>query len=1474
MPETSGMASEMRKAGEGARKAFHEGFGSGNDADRLGASFANKFAQSFAARFKTADLGLVGSAVDKLSEQVDANLASKLKSQLPAAYNAATEAANRYGAAQSALAQHEAKMADLTDQKTRATTEWRQAQEAAVEVSQRHQQALQASNYDSETENRLLAEARPLLEAEHAAREHLEAIGRQEVITQRQRIPLIEQANSEHAKAAAAQENLTEKTHAYNDASAGAFSMSNMFAGALGGAVVLGIQGVVGGMEHLAELGAHIFEDAIQGAGQLAKELIDVGEQYQHLNISITEFSGASGEALDRLQASAATVFNGLDVAGKDTGQTLATFNTRLGLSGTALEQLTTHVERLEGRFKDLRGADLATAFSAIGVDGTNALNVLASWVQSARNAGESTGTLVRQLAQVGDTLRPELSGLTPEQLGSWIAQITEKVPNATQVITGLSTAEKVFAEKHLDFASGLKEAAKEINAAGSEADKEDLAEHLFGTRKWAGALDAVRMYLDVVRQGPDAVAGNVDALTQFEDATADLENKIEEFKHHLEGSFAPLAKDAKDAVEHGLNIVSNWFDHNHDRIITDVEKWGNAFIDTLPVIRDFASGAVAMLGPFIDTILKPMAVLAMQTAGAFEIATGHFGQGWDLLKSSQDVLTHDYGKDFQNFSDKIDGIKLDTDKMKQNFDGMLDSSRDMPEWVGSGIMPPSMMPANMPPSAGPSNPDAFQPHWSTGQNAPQLPASGPASNPLLPSTTLPSPGAPGGGPPLGLPSGYSASSGGVDWNALAQLESSGNWSDNTGNGFYGGLQFQQSSWVAAGGLQYAPRADEAQPWQQVAVAQRLLAMQGPGAWPKSSHDHPEIFGGAKYAATGGESTGNGMLAKMLGNAGFGPKGKDTVLSYYAPGEFVWDAETVDKYGPLIKALHGGGRYFDKGGGLNTQGAQTDTIAIAQAVSQAFGITDIGMYRGADGYNEHSSGEAADVMVGTDNPIGNAVKDYALQYASQFGVEYAIWQNKLWYPDGHSENYGADPNDVTQSHRNHVHIRTAGGGFPQGGGPGADFGAGLPKSGSTSATPAPAAMGLGSGGFGNGSVGGFGFTAFGGGPGLPGQYGGYGAYNAETYDQAVQAQRSVEGKEGEIKNLNREIEDKKSEIDQYTTELGQLQSKPELERDDKAIEAKKRQLQRAQEDLDDLTNRRKPEAEQDLTEAQRKQQEAYYKSPSKGQQPKATGEDAFRQLGGSLMGGIAQSLGFPDVFGGKAPWDWGITKLMGGLANWGMGELGAIGSASGDGSMPSGARGRPFGIGGFNIPAPGAGNLVRPGVPGVPPSITPGIPEPSVGYNPATGHGPLALESPLLSTITPSGWHGGGPSGGKAPSVSPSVGKAPSGGGQFQPAKGGAGAGGAAVNALSGLVNGAVQLVGALGSDLDPTPAMQAAKQAPEYRVHNGDIHTGDVHNDNSQTFNLQGNYGSDESQMQSFARSSANSTGESVMAPGTLVTT
>ncbi|MEV1081066.1 transglycosylase family protein [Streptomyces sp. NPDC050211] len=84
---------------------------------------------------------------------------------------------------------------------------------------------------------------------------------------------------------------------------------------------------------------------------------------------------------------------------------------------------------------------------------------------------------------------------------------------------------------------------------------------------------------------------------------------------------------------------------------------------------------------------------------------------------------------------------------------------------------------------------------------------------------------------PLLGASGASAADGST-WDKVAECESGGAWSANSGNGFFGGLQLPQEDWERYGGLDYAPSADQASRSQQIAVAEKILADQGAGAWP------------------------------------------------------------------------------------------------------------------------------------------------------------------------------------------------------------------------------------------------------------------------------------------------------------------------------------------------------------------------------------------------------------------------------------------------------------------------------------------------------------------------------------------------------------------------------------------------------------------------------------------------------------------
>ncbi|OQZ87923.1 hypothetical protein BST11_25510 [Mycobacterium alsense] len=162
-----------------------------------------------------------------------------------------------------------------------------------------------------------------------------------------------------------------------------------------------------------------------------------------------------------------------------------------------------------------------------------------------------------------------------------------------------------------------------------------------------------------------------------------------------------------------------------------------------------------------------------------------------------------------------------------------------------------------------------------------------------------------------------------TNWDATAALESGGNWALNTGNGYYGGLQFKQSTWEQYGGTQFAPRADLASKEQQIEVAERTLngwngiPGQGPGAWPHTFGGTPHAAGGpVRRYGGGGDHLGRDD-GFSVGGAVAGPGGPtdDMIPAMLSDGEFVMRAAAVKHYGPDLLAGMNAMRVPMAGGG-------------------------------------------------------------------------------------------------------------------------------------------------------------------------------------------------------------------------------------------------------------------------------------------------------------------------------------------------------------------------------------------------------------------------------------------------------------------------------------------------------------------------------------------------------------------------------
>ncbi|MFE2146788.1 transglycosylase family protein [Streptomyces sp. NPDC059456] len=166
-------------------------------------------------------------------------------------------------------------------------------------------------------------------------------------------------------------------------------------------------------------------------------------------------------------------------------------------------------------------------------------------------------------------------------------------------------------------------------------------------------------------------------------------------------------------------------------------------------------------------------------------------------------------------------------------------------------------------------------------------------------------------------------------WDKVAQCEASGNWSINTGNGYYGGLQISMSTWRAFGGTQYAGRADQATKQQQILIGEKILAGQGQGAWPSCGPaaglgaDHANPYPSAPTypnpaslpAGTLVKSPGGPAVKVMIDGAGVPVAGSDVTPDHYDLSKIVLVDDAA--FNGLPSAPPAGTVVHDQAGGAN-----------------------------------------------------------------------------------------------------------------------------------------------------------------------------------------------------------------------------------------------------------------------------------------------------------------------------------------------------------------------------------------------------------------------------------------------------------------------------------------------------------------------------------------------------------------------------
>jgi hypothetical protein len=316
------------------------------------------------------------------------------------------------------------------------------------------------------------------------------------------------------------------------------------------------------------------------------------------------------------------------------------------------------------------------------------------------------------------------------------------------------------------------------------------------------------------------------------------------------------------------------------------------------------------------------------------------------------------------------------------------------------------------------------------------------------------------------------------DWSGVAQCESGGNWAINTGNGYYGGLQFAPGTWSGYGGTAYAPRADLATPAQQVEIAEKVLAGQGVGAWPTcgrlltdgttaaaatasaaaqpSTETAPATDDTADHAdgdytvargdtlariAAAHEQTWRELYQRNVDVIGANPNriwpgqvldttASDTTASATAPAQTAAPVQTAPaEAAPVVATAVAPATAvatITNSAGSVKAVAQAAADSVVSNVPGAAGITIGGTRASAVDPHGHPSGLALDYMIMSDAALGDAIAEYHIAHWDELGVEYVIWQQRILTSPTGAWKAMADRGSATANHMDHVHVNYRG----------------------------------------------------------------------------------------------------------------------------------------------------------------------------------------------------------------------------------------------------------------------------------------------------------------------------------------------------------------------------------------------------------------------------------------------------------------
>lgn len=337
------------------------------------------------------------------------------------------------------------------------------------------------------------------------------------------------------------------------------------------------------------------------------KYLVDLGTDFDKVVDTIRIGTGATGDALDALTDDFNEVYKSVPTTMEDASQAIADYNTRLGLTGPELQNISKQAIQVSDMLGDDLGSvieESSQAFQAWNIDAADMGDAMDYVFKASQSTGLGFTTLMSSVQQFGPQLQE--MGYSFEEATALIGQLDKAGVNTSEVLSAMKKSVGSLASEGISASEGLEMYVDKIKNAGSMAEATAIASEIFGTK--AGSTMAA-----AIRDGTLSVADLTAELEKSNETiggcaedTYSFGERLQLFKQQAQVALEPLAMTMFDALDQLMPVVGEAM----EGLIPIIEGVAGSII---PIISELMPQLIPLFQKFVPVILQTAQAVGQQ---------------------------------------------------------------------------------------------------------------------------------------------------------------------------------------------------------------------------------------------------------------------------------------------------------------------------------------------------------------------------------------------------------------------------------------------------------------------------------------------------------------------------------------------------------------------------------------------------------------------------------------------------------------------------------------------------------------------------------------------------------------------------------------------------------------------------------------------------------------------------------------------